>query len=1469
MKVFRRILAALLLPILLAITTAIGTVTAIVFMPAGHALLARIATRWITDAAAGVVEIGDIRGNIWNTIELNHVAVHDSLGVLVLSASHIEAGYAFRDLFRRRQVFQHVVIDSLKLHLVRLRPTPQFPEGHWNYEKVFHLGEGPDNGLPPPYMGFYGLRLTNAFVQVDAPTTPGDRHQPVSRNGRAPAQDSIVQSPDGPVRIYTFSDLNANFDSLRLSTPRRDPIYIKIESLRATLSDPATTITRLKGTVLTAADTLRFKLDSISLPSSTFIGAGRVRWPHDSLQFDLTLDAPHVALRDLWWIQQDLPDWTGRGRITSHAFNGSRTDYLLDDLSLGDDKSNLTGTVRLQVERVHGLGMRDLDMQLHNTPIDLLRPYMDTLPVSGGLTGHLVADGFLDAFRLGGDVLFVDAMVKGTPTSHLRVDGVIHFGGDAGAVFEQYHLNQSTIALGTVQRLVPSVVIPGELHLNGQLDGPWLNAHFGGTAEHLAPDGSLSRMIGNVRIDARGNVLGLALDADFDQLSFAALRSGYPTLPARGGLTGHVIANGTLDSLELHANLAGEIGTISANGRVKVNAPHYGADSLIVDMQRLDMEAVLDTGTSTALNGRVMFRGVVDSGKAPRGVVVVALDRSRFGGATVDAVTGTVHADHGMLTVDSGTVVWSAGRVDAQGTLGWTAPDSGLLTLRASATSLAPFDSLVRAFTGLTADTLHPRSLDGAATASLQLAGALNTYSIAGTVNATRVVLDSWHARAINARIRADSLGQRGVAVDGTIDTVGVGDHVADAVHLVLGGTMDSLLISGSAAMTALHGNGGGSWIRRANGSIIQLDSVALHFPHQDWGLVRPARMSLMKGQLSFLDTLRLRSPDGAGDVRISGAMPGDAPGRLDARIQGLALLDVFGVLDRDSTALDGVASLDLLLAGTRESPTIVGTASVTSPVLGDIHAPSVLATFDYANQRLHANASLWRTGVKVLDGAATLPLDLSFNARQTRKVAGPLQIRAAADSVDMVILGALMPAISNPTGFMKLDLRGSGTWQSPLLEGLVAVHDGAMSVPSLNVRYAPINGVARFVKDSLVIDSLVVGNADGQLRASGGFRFRELSGPTMKLGLSASEFLAMDVPSFLTMRATGEVELTGSLLQPVMTGEDVLISRSVLYFADLITKNVINLEDPQYASLIDTLALRRRGLGNQFSNRFLDSLRINGLGLRIGNDVWLRSSESNIQLDGVLRVNKIRRQYLLSGDLNATRGTYALKYGVISRDFTVDQGKVSYFGTADLDANLSIQAHHQVRTIDGDDFNVVAVITGTIKTPKVTLSSPGRTLSERDLVSYVLFGRSEFQVSGGAQQGAGASLVTAALGVLGQEYSRHVVNSGGFAPTTLTIRPGASSGNALNGVTQLAAGWQLGPSWFVTVDAGLCFSGQASGIQSRNFGASLEYRLNREFRIQAAAEPVQTCIGNRAADVFTTLNRYQLGGNLLWSKNY
>lgn len=1468
MRVVRRIIAALLLTVVLLLPTVIGTVAAIVFTPPGHALLARIATQWITRAVAGGVEIGEVRGNIWRQIELDRVVIRDSAGGIILSSPHIAASYVLPELLSHHLVFTNVRVDSLVLHLVRLRA------GRWNYEQVFHLGEGPADGKPPPTVAFNNLQVSDGYVRIDVPTTPGAPHQPASRHARLPSRPRIDTTADGAVRVYTFGDLNTTIRLLRIATPKREPILADIAAMRTTLSDPRLTITQLAGQIVTANNTLRFTFDSASLPSSRLVGDGTVRWPHDTILADFTFDAPRVALRDLWWIQPDLPDWQGKGHIIAKSFGGSRTDYKLDNLVLGTGATGVTGRVTLQVESMRGLGMRDLDMELRNAPIDVLRPFLDTLPVSGALTGHLLADGFLDALWLGGDMVFADALVRGAPTSHLRPDGTVHFGGQAGAVFQQFRLSQSTVALGTVHRLVPSVLVTGELRLTGELNGPWQDADFLGTVEHAAPDAAVSRLIGRVRLDTRTTVLGLALDADFDQLSFDALRSGYPGLRSRGGLTGHVVANGTLDALDVSANLTGEIGTITATGRVKVNAPNYGADSLVVVMQRLDLQAVTDSGMSTALNGRVTVQGTLDSGVPPRGTLNIALDRSRFGGATVDAVIGSVRADHGLLMVDTATVTWSAGRVDAHGTLGWAAPDSGTLTLAATATSLAPFDSLLRAITGLTADTLHPHVFDGQARASLLVLGSVAAPTISGTVNGRDLIIDGWHASALNATLRADSLGRRGLAIEANMDTVGAGVYVADKVHLRASGRPDSLRVAGSVDMVALNGSGGGTWTTGAKGSTIQLDSVSLNFPHQGWRLARPARMSLAGGQLAFADTLRLLSVDGSGEVRVSGTTPGDTPGKLDANIKGLDLLDVFGVLQRDSTALDGWASLELHLAGTRGAPAFNGQASVIGPVIGDIHAPAILATFDYASQRLTSNVALWQTGQRVLDASVSLPLDLALASRVTRKIGGELQISAVADSVDMLILSALIPSIANPTGRLSLDLKGTGTWDAPQLQGAFAIRQGAVTIPSLgNVRYTPINGRARFVADSMVIDSMMIGTDDNGLRVNGGMRFARLTQPTLGLQLAATSFLAIDVPGYMTVSATGNVRITGPLLQPVMTGEDVTLDKSVIYFTDLLTKNVVNLDDPQYAGLIDTTVLRRRGLHNQFSNRFLDSLRIDGLQVHLGNEVWLRSAQANIQLDGDVTVDKDHKVYGVTGVLNVPRGIYTLQVGPLNRDFIVDQGSIHYYGTPDLNADLGIQAHHQVRTVDGDDFNVVASITGTIRVPKVALTAPGRNLSERDLASYVLFGRSEFQVAG-AQQSVDVygSLITTALGLVSSAFSQSVVSGGSkVGLSTLTIRPGAVSGAVTSGssLTQIAAGFQFGSRWFVTFDAGFCFGQAAQNFQKRNFGASLEYRISTEFRLQAAAEPVQSCVTNRAADVFTTLNRYQLGGNLLWKRDY
>ena len=74
---------------------------------------------------------------------------------------------------------------------------------------------------------------------------------------------------------------------------------------------------------------------------------------------------------------------------------------------------------------------------------------------------------------------------------------------------------------------------------------------------------------------------------------------------------------------------------------------------------------------------------------------------------------------------------------------------------------------------------------------------------------------------------------------------------------------------------------------------------------------------------------------------------------------------------------------------------------------------------------------------------------------------------------------------------------------------------------------------------------------------------------------------------------------LSGPLFGSTLTGRGT-VTRGVLYFEDLITKQILNLDDPRYVDLIDTSLIRRQGLREEFDSRFVDRLRIDSLALEM-----------------------------------------------------------------------------------------------------------------------------------------------------------------------------------------------------------------------------------------------------------------------------
>ena len=321
-----------------------------------------------------------------------------------------------------------------------------------------------------------------------------------------------------------------------------------------------------------------------------------------------------------------------------------------------------------------------------------------------------------------------------------------------------------------------------------------------------------------------------------------------------------------------------------------------------------------------------------------------------------------------------------------------------------------------------------------------------------------------------------------------------------------------------------------------------------------------------------------------------------------------------------------------------------------------------------------------------------------------------------------------------------------------------------------------------------------------------------------------------------------------------------------MLYFADLLTKQVVDLEDPSNLDLVDTLALRRQRLGGGIQSRFMEELRVQDFRLTLGEDFWLRSSEANIKLAGEVQANKVRREYRLDGVLEAGPGVYTLKIGPVSRDFDVLRGSVTYFGTPDLNAGLDVEAQHVVRAASGQQIPVIARIGGTLLRPQLELRSDPTIqppLPEVDLVSYLIFGvpSGQVQLAQQASLSTAASILTSAVS---SDIERALVSDLGMPVDLFEFRPVVAGGSlAGSSALQLAAGWQLGRDLFLRLNAGFCtqFAGDVG------FGASIDYRLSDQWRLQTSFEPTyRNC---RVLNQFQPNNSYQIGTDLLWEQEF
>jgi translocation and assembly module TamB len=763
-------------------------------------------------------------------------------------------------------------------------------------------------------------------------------------------------------------------------------------------------------------------------------------------------------------------------------------------------------------------------------------------------------------------------------------------------------------------------------------------------------------------------------------------------------------------------------------------------------------------------------------------------------------------------------------------------------------------------------------SLAGAITVRGSVTGTIDSLGVSGAVRGSEVVAGSVQARTVRGRFALAGLPRVPAGdADFDVDTMTVGGvrlrHAAAAVTL-------EDRESGRFRADVEEANGthfaAGGGVRLVRDSLaVALDSLTATLDSAVWRLTRPVLIEQTPAGLT-VDTLLLRGSRG-GWVALGGAIPEREPVDFSVRADSVPLADV-GRLAQSSEPLGGTAAFQWTVAGPRERPTMQYRGTLTAARFGDVRLARVAAVGGYADRRLAATLNVFRDARNALEAQLSLPVDLSLTPVAERLLDEPLRGTVRADSVSLGLLEAFTSGVRQASGNLDLNVTLGGTWAQPTVDGTIAVADGAMTLPNLGVRLQRIAADVRLAKDSVEIRGLSAttpGRRQGSIQLRGGLDLADHEDPSFDLTLTANYFHAIGKASvadlFVSTGGATPLHLVGSARRSRLTGS-VFIPAGQIYIPELVNKKVISLDDPEFYSVVDTTLSTNRTLLPEAPPEIVRNLTIDNVRIRMGEDVWLRSSEANINLGGDLGVtlgrafgsDTARAQLALDGTLNAVRGTYRLDLGfALQRTFEVESGTLQFFGEPELNPTLNISALHVVHATTQQDRDVPirVTITGTLAQPTLTLSSadPDLQLSESDAISYLITGQPSFVVIGnGAQYGSQAASVL--LPSLGSYFGDRVANALGLDVVQIETS-GVSAGESpfstsVLANTRLGGGVQIGSRTFLRANVGLCpvqqLFGGTSGTGSgdpysgfvRSIGAKVEYRLSPVYSASVGIEP-------------------------------
>jgi len=440
-----------------------------------------------------------------------------------------------------------------------------------------------------------------------------------------------------------------------------------------------------------------------------------------------------------------------------------------------------------------------------------------------------------------------------------------------------------------------------------------------------------------------------------------------------------------------------------------------------------------------------------------------------------------------------------------------------------------------------------------------------------------------------------------------------------------------------------------------------------------------------------------------------------------DVKLNNLDLDDITKALEFQ-TPVQGTINASIDLQGTMEKPIINTNIRTQNLEYNDFQNDDVLFDLNYLNQNLDLNFVISNDSTDILSVKGNSTIDFNFNKPGENIEKAIINLSVNSSGFNLSSISSLSEEITKSEGNLIIDLQASGKLVSPTLIGRIELQEAIFHTQSISNDIGIPSAVIEMSGQKAVLQDLQINSGNGTATFKG-----EIDIPTLSYTLSGNMENLLIKPKSISAQLTGDLNIKGEGEKVDVAGK-ITISKARITIPDETEKEIpeIQFADAEEDEFV---------IGSSEEENYFDKNVALDMQVKMRKNNWVKGRGANIELRGDLDIKKKYDQSVrIIGDISVVRGTYEN----LGKLFRIQKGTVSFSGSEDINPFLDITALYRVSNV-----NVYINIGGRATSPKITLTSTP-SMSETDIVSYLVFGASSSNISSGersAVQGVATGL--------------------------------------------------------------------------------------------------------------------------------